>query len=150
MMKSEVIFIILGVVLLFILFYLDNTHEGFTTSVSATQGRVPGATQTSAIPKDTPGATSSDPTAAVPQAKDIEDMQERLKNLRLLAMEKSPSETSLSPSNRRKVQTLINNIPALEAKLKKALANFDTSGLTLEELKKQRAETDNAIELLLS
>jgi hypothetical protein len=148
MMKSEVIFIILGVVLIFILFYLNNTHEGFTTSMRATQGSVPGATQNSAIPKDTPGATSSDPTAAVPQAKDIEDMMERLKNLRLLAMEKSPSETSLSPSNRRKVQTLINNIPALEAKLKKALGNFDTSGLTLDELKKQRAETDNAIELL--
>jgi hypothetical protein len=153
-LKPEVLLIILGIVLLFTLFYLNNRSEGFADApttlavIQQTQGKVPGATQSSAVPKDTPGATSSDPTAAVPQGKDIEDMQERLKNLRLLAMEKSPDETDLSANDRRKIRVLINEIPSLEAKLKTALANFDTSGLTLEALKTKRAEVDKAIELL--
>ena len=153
-MKPEVILIILGIVLVFTLFYLNNTKEGFvdnaTTLAMALKpaGKVPGATQSSAVPKDTPGATSTDPTAAVPQGKDIEDMQERLKNLYLLSREKSPNETDLSPENKKKVSAAINEIPMFEAKLKKALANFDTSGLTLDELKAKRAATDAAIELL--
>ena len=152
--KPEVIFIILGIVLIFTLFYLNNRQEGFVNVGTAlaviqqTQGQVPSATQTSAVPRDTSGATSTDPTAARPQGKDIEDMRERLKNLRLLATEKSPFDTDMTENNKNMVERTINDIPFLDEKLKKALVNPDTSGLTLDILKTLRRDTDIAIQLL--
>ena len=62
----NIVVLILGVlVLAAVLYYSCANREGF-------DGSVPSATQTSAIPSDTPGATTSNPTVAKPATKDIQ------------------------------------------------------------------------------
>jgi hypothetical protein len=137
--KPEVIFIILGVIFIFGLMYMNIQKEGFTT-----QGSIPSASQTSAIPQDIPGATSTNPTASKPQAKDIEDIQERLKNFELLTQQKFPRDTNLSGSKLANVLTLQRSIPTTKRKLDKALVNFDSSGFSLGEFVGLRARINTA------
>jgi hypothetical protein len=140
-MKPEVILIILGIVLIFGLMYLNQYKEGF-------EGAVPAASQTSAIPRDTPGATSTNPTASKPQARDIEDIQERLKNFVLLADAKYPSDTNLSQTNILLLLKLLSDEPILREKLKKSLVDFDTSGFSLKEFGELRNRIDDATNML--
>lgn len=142
-LKPNIILIILGVVVATCIFFYFRRVEGFET-----QGTVPGATQASAITKDTPGATSTNPTVAVPQSPDILDIQERLKNFSLLAADKIPSETNLKGAELNTVVALDKEAPLLQGKLVKALASFDTSGFTVEEFKGLRARIDSAIGFL--
>jgi hypothetical protein len=143
-LKPELILIILGVILVIALFYFNGRKEGFATQ----QGTVSGPTQSSATPADIPGATSSNPTTSVPQSMDIKDMQERLKNFMLLTEEVIPGETNLTPENLKKVTDLQKEGAKLHANLKLALANFDTSGFTLDTFKALRARLDEATNLL--
>lgn len=135
--------IILGIVVAIGLILYFKPHEGFVT-----QGTVPGATQASGITTDTPGATTTNPTVAVPQGKDILDIQERLKNFVLLTVDKIPSETTLRGSKLNKVVGLASEAPTLQGKLVKALANFDTSGFTVAEFSGLRTRIDSATKLL--
>jgi hypothetical protein len=141
-LKPEVVFIILGVILLIGLVYFHRqSAEGF-------QGTVASATQASMIPKDTPGATSTNPTASKPQGRDIEDIQERLKNFVLLTESKYPKDTNLPPQDLAKVDALLEEAPALKVKLVAALTNFDSSGFTVSEFAGLRSRIDSATEKL--
>jgi hypothetical protein len=141
-MKPEVVFIILGLVLLVTLIYFNKpATEGFAGTVAST-------TETSMIPKDTPGATSTNPTASKPQARDIEDIQERLKNFVLLTESKYPRDTNLPTDDLASVMKLLSDAPGLKGKLTAALANFDTSGFTVGEFAGLRARIDSATEKL--
>jgi hypothetical protein len=100
------------------------------------------------IPKDTPGATSTNPTASKPQAMDIEDIQERLKNFILLTESKYPKDTNLPPQDLAKVDALLEEAPALKVKLIAALANFDSSGFTVSEFAGLRSRIDSATDKL--
>lgn len=142
LMKPQVVFIILGLIFVVTLIYFNRpAPEGFA-------GTVASASQTSMIPKDTPGATSTNPTASKPQARDIEDIQERLKNFILLTQSKYPMDTNLSVDDKATVIKLLSEAPALKTKLTNALANFDTSGFTVSEFKGLRARIDSATEKL--
>jgi hypothetical protein len=142
-MKPEVVYIILGVVLIVAALYVSSSSygtEGFATAL----GIVPTATQTSAIPSDIPGASSSNPAASRPQGKDIEDVQELLKNFVLLAEARYPKDTNLAGAPLLKVIQLQQQAPVLKTKLAAALTNFDTSGFTVAEFSGLRARIDAA------
>ncbi len=134
--------IFVGLLLLGYLYFVRG-QEGF-----ATQGTTPAANQTSAITTDTPGATTTNPTASKPAAKDIEDIQERLKNFMLLVEQKLPDDTDLAPKLKKTVVFLMGESADLKKKLKLALANFDTSGFSVAEFGKLRERIDTATELL--
>lgn len=143
-MKPEVLLIILGVILIVGLLYLNGSKEGFATQ----QGIVPTATQESNIPTDTPGATSTNPTASKPQSRDIEDVMERLKNFMLLVEDKLPNDTDLKLADKYPMIDLQKEAPILREKLKRALTNFDTSGFTIVEFAKLRTRIDTLTEKL--
>ena len=143
-LKPNVILIILGVALVIGLVYLFKPYEGFATQ----QGNVPAATQASSVTTDTPGATTTNPTTSVPQARDIEDVQERLKNFKLLVTATPPSETNLSAGDKKKVRDLKDEEPALKAKLTAALGNFNNSGFTVTEFFTLRDRIDAVTTLL--
>ncbi len=84
---------------------------------------MPAATQTSAVPKATAGATTANPTVANAQSRDILAAKESLKNLKLLADVKPPLKTDLSEFKRMEINKFITEIPANNRLLDDALAN---------------------------
>jgi len=87
------------------------------------QNNMPAATQTSAIPKATSGATTANPTVAQSQSKDILAAKESLKNLKLLADVKPPLKTDLSETKRMEINKFITEMPVNNKLLDDALAN---------------------------
>jgi hypothetical protein len=67
-----------------------------------------------------------------------------LKNFALLADQKFPTDTDLKGRDLINVRRLLQNEPMLKTKLKKALANFDTSGFTVSEFAGLRTRIDSA------
>ncbi len=84
---------------------------------------MPAASQTSAVPTTTAGATTANPTVAYAQSTDILAAQESLKNLKLLADQKPPLKTDLTEAKRMEINKFITEIPLNNRLLDDALAN---------------------------
>jgi hypothetical protein len=95
---------------------------------------VPKATQDSAIPVATPGATSSDPTKSQAQPKDVEATMEVLKNFGLLAAQKNPDSTDMKDEDKSKALYFLMMLENLNNELQAALASSDVSKFTLKDL----------------
>jgi len=91
---------------------------------------MPAASQTSAIPKTTAGATTANPTIAQAQSKDILAAKESLKNLKLLSDAKPPLKTNLSESKRMEINKFVTEMPTNNRLLDNALANRPSQPLS--------------------
>jgi hypothetical protein len=124
----NIIILILGVLLLAALFYYScSNREGF-------DGTVPQATQTSAIPSDTPGATTTNPTIAKPQTKDIQAALDEADAFFILAATFDYQASGLPVNTRYQIATYRMMIDSLQKDLKEALAKPESSNLTLQEV----------------
>lgn len=127
----NIIVLILGVLLLAALVYYSCAdREGF-------EGSVPTASQTSAIPSDTAGATTSDPTIAKPQTKDIQSTLDELDTLLALA--------SLKQQLPESVMYFVRNKDTIQNDLNAALSNPEQSTLTLDNVTQLRAKITDAM-----
>jgi len=97
-------------------------------------GRVPAAAQTSSIPADVGGATSSNPQAALAAPKDVQAASDALQAFKLLIAQKDPTTTDLSSDLVEKVQQYQANVPALENQLQSAYSNPDLTGMTVDKI----------------
>lgn len=138
-MKPEILFIILGVVIIATLIYYNRNVEGFAATVqqgagTISQGPLPKPAQTSAVPSDMPNATTTDSSTAKAQPKDIEATLTDFQNFITLATQKDPNSTNLAEPMKRVMMDLVNNAPAIQNELQAALASSDASPVTLKEI----------------
>lgn len=149
----NVVMTILGVLAICVLLYhYRKSVEGFEGAIaqvkSALNGQIPSAAQTSMISKDTAGATSSNPTTAKPQTKDVLATMESLENFMLLAKSKNPENSDLDPTVKSEAKTIKQQYANWKGQFQSILANPDTSNFssaTLSELRKQIERTTNAL-----
>ena len=138
----NIIMLILGVlVLAAILYYSCANREGF-------DGSVPSASQTSAIPSDTPGATTANPTTAKPQTKDIQAALDELDAFFILAATFDYKQSKLPIATKHSIAVYRTSIESLQKDLKAALASPETSEVTLNnvtELRSKLAELTQTI-----
>jgi hypothetical protein len=138
----NVVTTILGVVLICVLVVVYYRKvEGFAVS-SPLNGSVPSAPQTSMISSDVAGATSSDPTLAKAQPKDVLATMESLNNLVILATSKDAASTDIAPNMLTTIQNFKTNAPQLNNSLQSALANPDASVYTVKNIADMRNEIE--------
>ena len=140
--KSEIIFLILGFVLVGIFVYSNKLFEGF--------GTLPAANQSSSIPADQPGATSTDPSTSKPQPKDIEATIDVLKTFKELIDQVDPESTNMSPAQKSDLMNFKNNYDMIKNMLLAALANPDNTLLTLKAVTDMRNELQKGVDALKS
>lgn len=130
----NIIVLILGVLILAaLLYYSCANREGF-------DGSVPTASQTSAIPSDTPGAVTANPTVAKPQTKDIQAALDELDAFFVLAATFDYKQSKLPIATRHSIGMYRRTKEELQKELKKALATPETSKLTLKDVTELRAK----------
>lgn len=152
-LTPNVLFIIFGVLLIgAVLYFYRKSIEGFEGDVatvqSALDGMLPSASQTSMIPSDNAGSTSSDPTSAKPQARDVQATMESLNNLVLLATSKDPASTDMPIADKTNATAFKTQAPIYINQLQMALANPDASTYTVATLSALRSTieaTTNAL-----
>ena len=111
-------------------------HEGFDGTVLTTvatpehTAQVPSASESSSLPNDVAGATSSNPQIALAAPKDIEAISDKLQTFKTLVAQKDPATTDLSQGLIHQAQEYQANIPVLENQLKSAYSNPDLTGMT--------------------
>lgn len=154
-MKPEILFIILGVVVIATLIYYNHRVEGFTATAqqgagTITQGAVPNPAQTSSIPTDMPNATTTDSSAAKPQPKDVEAASTDFQNFIMLATQKDPNSTNLPDPMKEAMMNLVNTAPAIQNELKAALASSDASTLTVKDVSEFRQSVELVTNMLRS
>ena len=135
----KIIILILGVVLLLV--YVNPNVEGFL-------GVVPTAVQSSMIPKVVAGATTNNPAASKPQARDILGLMDTMKNYRQLVDKYNPMTTNLTAAQKKYIASLSANMTTRTNLLQMALANSNASSLTNDQLRDWRADYDKQINLL--
>jgi hypothetical protein len=158
-MKPEITLLILGVLLVAVYLYYSQYKEGFISpaeqariaarmaekqkallanraklGIKAPLAEVPAATQQSAIPAATPGATTTDPSTAKPQPRDIQSTMEALKNFGLLAVQKNPDSTDLAAEDKSKAVFYLMSLEKLNNELQAALANSDAAKFSLKDI----------------
>jgi len=132
---------ILGVLILMgLLFLYQRRFEGF-----GVQGNVPAPKQTTMIPKDTAGSTSSNPRVAKPQPKDVQAALDEQSTFQVLVAKVDPVRTNLSAATIQIIQGLRDHLPEVQNKLKAALANSDASPLSLDDVTNIRKHYTEAI-----
>lgn len=102
-----------------ILLYVYNrltVREGFAD--------IPTASQTSFIPKDTPGATTSDPTITKPDAREVIDAQEAVDTFKNIYQ---PDKTGVRADSGPEVTELMNRAPAFMKVLESFLEDPDNT-----------------------
>jgi hypothetical protein len=130
----NIIMLILGVlVLAAILYYSCANREGF-------DGSVPSASQTSAIPSDTPGATTANPTTAKPQTKDIQAALDELDAFFILAATFDYKQSKLPISTKHSIAIYRRMMESIQKDLKAALASPETSEVTLNNVTELRSK----------
>lgn len=130
----NIIVLILGVLILAaVLYYSCANREGF-------DGSVPTASQTSAIPSDTPGAVTANPTVAKPQTKDIQAALDELDAFFVLAATFDYKQSKLPIAIKHAIGMYRRMMETLQKDLKAALAAPETSELTLKEVTELRAK----------
>jgi len=97
-MKVETV-LLFAFVLIFLGFIYTNRK-----SVEGFDGNVPRANQTSAFPRDTSSATTSNPMIALAQPKDVEALMEVIKNFKLLYNAQDPMTLNLDPQSLQQTQ----------------------------------------------
>jgi hypothetical protein len=132
------ILIVIGLIILAVWLFYFRATEGFDNAL-------PSAPQTSMIPSDTPAATTTDPSRAAPQPKDVEATQESLKNFFELASQKRPDTTDMLPADIEKAQYYFEHNDDLNNKLNAALANSDAAPITLPQLSEMRLAIEDLI-----
>jgi hypothetical protein len=142
------IHLIMAVAAIFIaaaaLVYLKR-REGFENPID---GVVPAAAQTSSIPKDVGGATTSNPQVALAAPKDVQAASDALQTFKLLVAQKDPASTDLDQNAIALIQGNRNMIPVLENKLKAAYANPDVAGATLAQVTQVRQTMTDLTKML--
>jgi hypothetical protein len=124
----NIIVLIFGVIILAAVWYYSCANrEGF-------DGSVPRATQTSAIPADTPGATSSNPTIAKPQTKDVQAALDEADAFFILAATFDAKGSKLPIKTKHDIAVYRRFNQDIQADLKKALAEPESSDLTLKQV----------------
>ena len=146
---------ILGVLILAgLLFLFSRSRSGSSHSSRiegfGTQGKVPAAAQTSMISHDTAAATSSNPTTAKPQPKDVQATLDTQTNFQVLVAQVDPARTNLSAETIKEIQGLRDHLPEVQNKLQAALANSDASPLSLNDVTDIRKQYTDAIQSLKS
>lgn len=149
----NVVMTILGVLAICVLLYrYRKSVEGFEGAIaqvqSALNGQVPSAAQTSMISSDIAGATSSNPTTAQPQAKDVLATIESLENFMLLAASKDPETTDMDFNLKSEAKTIKEQYANWKGQFQAILTNPDTSNFTsatLSELRNQIEITTRAL-----
>ena len=130
----NIIVLILGVLILAaVLYYSCANREGF-------DGSVPSASQTSAIPSDTPGAVTANPTVAKPQTKDIQAALDELDAFFVLASTFDYKQSKLPVATKHAVGMYRRMMEPIQKDLKAALAAPEKSELTLKEVTELRAK----------
>jgi hypothetical protein len=143
----NVVATILGVILIAVLFYVYRKKtEGFKNSKQ--DGALPSSPQTSMISSDTAGATSSDPTLAKAQPKDVLATMDSLNNLVMLATSKDPASTNVAPNLLADIQEFKTNAPQINNTLQTALANPDASIYTVQTIAGMRNHIEAATNAL--
>jgi hypothetical protein len=129
----NIIVLILGVLILAAVLYYSCAHrEGF-------DGSVPAASQTSAIPSDTPGAVTGNPTVAKPQTKDIQAALDELDAFFVLAATFDYKQSKLPIATKHAIGMYRRMMELIQKDLKAALAP-ETSELTLNNVTELRAK----------
>lgn len=138
----NIIVLILGVlVLAAVLYYSCANREGF-------DGSVPTASQTSAIPSDTPGAVTGNPTVAKPQTKDIQAALDELDAFFMLAATFDYKQSKLPIATKHSIGIYRRMMESLRKDLKEALAAPEKSEVSLNnvtELRTKLAELSQTI-----
>jgi hypothetical protein len=133
----NIVVLIVGVlVLAAVLYYSCANREGF-------MGSIPSATQTSAIPSDTPGATTSDPTVAKPQTKDIQAAMDELDAFLALANSLKGQETQFPTETQQAIQQYRLKEQALRESLKQVVESPEASPMTLKDVTDLRTQLAN-------
>lgn len=107
------ILLLIGAII--VLLFFVKTYEGF-------DGTVPTNPDTSSIPVATPGATTPDPTAAHPSAKDIEALIARLRDVKA-EYEKNPEFNGIPADKKTELSAFKPKIPTFEQRLNELLAD---------------------------
>lgn len=149
----NVVMTILGVLAICALLYrYRKSVEGFEGAItqvqSALNGQISSATQTSMIPSDVAGATSSNPTIAKPQAKDVQATMELLENFMLLAASKKPESTNMVPDMKSRASLIKKEYANWKSQLQKTLSKPDTSTYTSKSLSDLRKQIETATHAL--
>jgi hypothetical protein len=149
----NVVLTILGVlVVCFLLYRYRKSVEGFEDAItqvqSALNGQLPSAAQTSMISSDVAGATSSNPTTAKPQAKEVLATLESFNNFRMLVASKDPDSTDLDANLKSQAKELNSNYNNYMEMLQVALTNSDASNFTSATLSDIRNEVESATSAL--
>jgi hypothetical protein len=138
----NIIVLILGVlVLAAVLYYSCANREGF-------DGSVPSASQTSAIPSDTPGAITTNPTIAKPEMTDVQATLDELDSFFVLSMNFDFKQSRLPVETRHSIGMYSKLREQIRENLNKSLAAPDKSELTLDEvteLRKKLTELSQAM-----
>ena len=130
----NIIMLILGVLVLAALLYYSCAHrEGFDGSVTS-------ASQTSAIPSDTPGATTANPTTAKPQTKDIQAALDELDAFFILASTFDYKQSKLPIATKHSIAVYRLAMESIKKGLKDASASPETSSVTLKDVTELRTK----------
>ncbi len=137
--------ILLCAVLIAYILYSRSRVEGFDTQEG---GVLPTPAQESMIPSSTPGATTSDPKTIKAQPKDIQALLEVMTNFESLVQMTDPKTTNMSDADKNQAEFLHRALSSLRGGLGPALANPDSSAITLGEVNSLRASFEAIIPIL--
>jgi len=141
-MKVETV-LLFAFVLIFLGFLYANRK-----SVEGFDGDVPTANQTSAFPRDTSAATTTDPKIALAQPKDVEALMEVIKNFQLLYNAQDPMTLNLDPQSLQQTQYFSMQADNLQNQLQAALASSDAVSISFDDTVQLRKAYECSIDIL--
>jgi hypothetical protein len=141
-MKVETV-LLFAFVLIFLGFLYANRK-----SVESFDGNVPTANQTSAFPRDTSAATTSDPKIALAQPKDVEALMEVIKNFKLLYNAQDPMTLNLDQQSLQQTQYFSMQSDNLINQLQAALASSDAVSMSFDDTVQLRKAYECSIDIL--
>jgi hypothetical protein len=141
-MKVETV-LLFAFVLIFLGFIYTNRKnvEGF-------DGNVPRANQTSAFPRDTSSATTSNPMIALAQPKDVQALMEVIRNFKLLYNAQDPMTLNLDPQSLQQTQYFSMQSDNLLNQLQAALARSDAVAISFDDTVQLRKAYECSINIL--
>ena len=131
----------------FVLIFLGFLHAN-RKSVEGFDGNVPRANQTSAFPRDTSSATTTNPTIALAQPKDVEALMEVIKNFKLLYNAQDPMTLNLDQQSLQQTQYFSMQADNLQNQLQAALASSDAVSMSFDDTVQLRKAYECSIDIL--
>lgn len=141
-MKVETV-LLFAFVLIFLGFVYANRK-----SVEGFDGNVPRANQTSAFPRDTSSATTTNPMIALAQPKDVEALMEVIKNFKLLYNAQDPMTLNLDQQSLQQTQYFSMQADNLQNQLQAALASSDAVSISFDDTVQLRKAYECSIDIL--